>query len=140
MLESVPSTTLDQAAIALERAKAARAEADAAVARAEQNLLALVANRKEEGTTHADTDLFKIAVVDKINRSIDSDELARIAPKIPEAIGKRLIKWTPGLVMGELRFLQNNEPDLYAIVAKAITAKPAKPSVSIERIEQKQAA
>lgn len=140
MFEPVESNPLDQAAVALERARAARAAADAKVAEAEAALLALVTNRQQEGTTRADTEHFKISVVDKINRSVDSEELARIAPQIPEAIGRRLINWKPELRMTELRFIQNNEPEIYAIVAKALTAKPAKPSVSVERIEQKQAA
>ncbi len=54
---------------------------------------------------------------------------------IPEVIAKRLFRWKPELDLKELRYLQSNEVDLYGIVAQAITMKPAKPSITVERVE-----
>lgn len=86
----------------------------------------------EEGTVRADTDSLRVAIRFSVNRSVDTAALAALAPEIPEAIGKRLLRWKPELVMTELRYLESNEPEIFAKVARAITAKPAKPSISIE--------
>ena len=34
----------------------------------------------------------------------------------------------------QLKYLRNNEPETYAIFAKALTATPAKPNVTVERM------
>ncbi len=104
------------------------------------DLLAIVGELPTEGTTrHGDGEL--VAVIKTgVRRKVDADVLARIAPSIPEAIGKRLLRWKPDLVTSELRYVQNNEPEIYAVLAEAITVTPAKPTIRIEAAKQKEAA
>ncbi len=121
----------------------AKRERDAslqAIRELEQQIIAAVGKLPEEGTHNADTDDYKVRIRCTMTRSVDSDALQRIAPDVPEEIGKRLFRYKPELVMAELRYLQNNEPALYQRVSQCITAKPAKPSIEIEpRLQQKAA-
>jgi hypothetical protein len=63
-------------------------------------------------------------------------ELAAIKDSMPVALFEQAIDYAPKLKLPGLRHLQSNEPDAYALLAQAITARPAKPSVRIEAIEQ----
>lgn len=94
----------------------------------------------EEGSAKADTDFFRVTVTQSIRRTVDADKLASMADCIPEAVGKRLFTWKPSVVLRELRYIQSNEPAIYQAVAQCITAKPGKPAVKLERIEQQEAA
>jgi len=133
-------TTLSQALHALDNARAAEAAAGAARLQAEQTLLALVGELPTEGTTRRSDGELVAVIKTGVRRKVDADVLARIAPSIPEAIGKRLLRWKPDLVTSELRYVQNNEPEIYAVLAEAITVTPAKPSISIEAAKQQEAA
>ena len=99
---------------------------------AENRVLELIGDLPAEGTTRAEAGEYVAIVTSAMRRTVDADKLTEIAAQIPEAIGKRLIKWKPELVTRELRYIQDNEPEIYSVVATAIEAKPAKPSVRIE--------
>lgn len=129
--ETAP-VTLAEVCGRLAEAKDAEAAASAARLQAEQAVLALVGELPAEGTTRKDAGPLQLVIQTSIRRSVDADKLAAIAGRIPEEIGKRLIRWKPELVARELHYLQNNEPDLYGVVATAIEAKPAKPSIRLE--------
>lgn len=133
-------TTLSQALHALDHARAAEADASLARLQAEQALLDLVGELPAEGTTRRDDGELVAVIQTGVRRKVDADVLARIAPSIPEAIGKRLLRWKPDLVTSELRYVQNNEPEIYALLAQAITVTPAKPSIRIEAVKLKEAA
>jgi hypothetical protein len=129
-------TTIADACRALQLAKAAENAATANRLHAEQDLLALVGILPAEGTTRREDGGYVAVIQSSIRRNVDSEKLAEIAAQIPEEIGKRLIRWKPELETRELRFVQSNEPQIYAIVAQAIEAKPAKPSVRVELAKQ----
>lgn len=129
-------TPLEHAAERLIQARAAEQLAQQARLVAELEVLDLLGEIDAEGTTKFEAGDYKISVRCTMNRTVDKDALAQIAPSIPEAIGKRLFRWKPELDLRELRYLQSNEADLYAIVAQAITMKAAKPSISVERVER----
>lgn len=126
-------TPIERAARALAAAKNIEEVARDARLKAEADLLALLPSTAEGTITEVAGDL-KVSVRYSINRTVDQAKLSEIAPKVPEAIGKRLFRWKADIEMREMRFLQNNEPDMYALVAQAITAKPAKPSISVEQV------
>lgn len=89
---------------------------------------------KDEGSeTHKHGD-FKLVVEGSITRKIDKDVLTTIWDELPEAVRDRLFPTEPKLDLKEMRYLQANEPDIYALAAKAIVAKPGKPGVKVERI------
>ncbi len=130
------ATPLQQACEKLAALKLAEHEANLARLAAENEVLALVGDLPAEGTTHHDAAGWRATVTTSIRRVVDADKLTEIAAQIPDAIGKRLLRWKPELVTRELRFVQNNEPEIYSILAQAIEAKPAKPSVKVERVEE----
>lgn len=131
---------INAAARALLAAKEAERRATDARIDAEQALIALAGDLKAEGANTLLSDAYKVTVTTKINRSVDQARLAEIASQVPGEFGKRLILWKPDLVLSELRYIERNEPQVYAIVAQAITAKPAKPSVEVKAVEAAKAA
>lgn len=134
-ISNLPSA-IERAAAALARAKAEESVAQKARLQAESALIALISDPlPTEGTTHVDAGTYKVTVRTSVSRSVDQDKLREIAASIPEAIGNRLFRWKADIEMRELRYLQSNEPGMYSVLAEAITAKPAKPSVSVELVE-----
>lgn len=91
---------------------------------------------KTEGITTKKTNSFEIQTTGKLNRTIDNEILMLVISKLPSDIVSRLINYKPNLVLKEYRFLENNEPEMFAIIAKAITAKPAKTSVKVKLLEE----
>ena len=129
--------TLAEACAALDAARTAEQEASKARLAAEEAVLALVGDLPAEGTTRREAGQYEAVITTSIRRSVDADKLSEIASSsaIPEAIGKRLIRWKPELVTRELRYVENNEPEIYATIAQAITAKPGKPAVKLEPVK-----
>lgn len=89
-----------------------------------------------EGTTTATGTQFKAAVTFGMNRTIDREALEAIRSQVPEALFFRAIRYTPAIDTVGLRYLRNNEPETYAVLAQAINAKPAKPSVRVESLAE----
>lgn len=85
---------------------------------------------EEEGSKTHDLEGVKVTITGKINRTLDRAAWEGVAPSIPENM--RPVEYKPSLDLKGLRYLQDNEPDLYRMVAEAITAKPGKPSVSVK--------
>lgn len=125
---------LESAAKRLIQAKAAEQQANNARLTAELEVLDLLGELEAEGTTKFEAGNYKLTVRTSMNRAVDKDELALIAPNIPEAIAKRVFRWKPELDLKELRYLQSNEVELYGLIAQAITMKSAKPSITVERV------
>lgn len=132
-------TTIDEAAAELALAKREETEARAARIAAEEALLAMLEAR-EEGTVSAKGEAWKVSVRYAMNRSVDAAALSAIRDQVPPALLEQAIEYAPKIKLPGLRYLRNNEPDTYRVLAQAITAKPAKPSVSIEPIELRAAA
>lgn len=128
-------TPIEQLAERIAELKAAEQAANTARLEAEKQLLARLGEMDAEGTSKFEAGAYAITVRCSVTRSVDREALERIAGQIPEAIAKRLFRWKPELDTRELRYIQNNEVELYATLAQAITIKAAKPSISIERRE-----
>jgi len=130
---------IDEAAAVLTlarmNAKRAKEAEDAAFA----ELVALLP-KQDEGTVKLTGESYKVAIEYGMNRTIDAAALAAIKDSVPVALFEQAIDYAPKLKLPGLRYLQANEPDAYALLAQAITARPAKPSVRIEAIEQMQEA
>ena len=123
---------LDVASQALREAKAAEMEANTTRVAAEQAVIDLMGDLKDEGTTKAETEYFKVQVMTKLSRTIADD--AALVASLPEAVAIRLVRYKAALDLKELRHLQTSEPELYAQAAQFIVCKPAKPSVKLELI------
>ena len=131
---------LDTLAAALDAAKENEERARESRIACEEALLALVRG-KAEGSVTERGEAWKVTVTYGVNRTVDAAALDAIRPQIPAALFEQAITYKPALVLTGVRFLMNNEPDTYAVLAQAITAKPAKPAVKVEAIaEAKEAA
>lgn len=124
---------LDGLANQWEAAKAAEAEANKQRLAVEARIIELINDGSIEGTQTADLGAVKIKVTRSLSRKVDLEALSEIAEQIPEAIRNRLLKTKIELDTRELRFIESNEPELYLIVAKAVTTTPSKPAVKVER-------
>lgn len=103
---------------------------------AEQKLIAAVES-KPEGSVTVRGAAYKATVTFGITRSVDQAALSAVWNTLPEGI-RNVFPVKHGIDLKELRHWQNNNPDEYArYIAPVVTAKPAKPSVRIEAVEQR---
>ena len=120
-----------------EALEAAKIEEEAAKQKridAENALLPFLAEKDEGSVTHR-ADGWKVTVTYGMNRSVDQAAVDAVRAAMPVALFENAFRPKWDLSITGLRYLQNNEPETYAIAAQAITAKPAKPSVCLERVE-----
>lgn len=127
--------TLDELAYDLEVAKAGAAMAKDQVEAAEQALLAAVPCDLEGSTTTLGS-FYRITATGKLTRSLETDKIGALRAVIPAAIFDRVIRFKPDLSLRDLRYLEDNEPEYYRAFAEAITTKPAKTSVKVERLSE----
>lgn len=105
------------------------------LANAEQAILEHFGH-KDEGTMSVHVaDKYKVSTVGKINRTVSAEVWDEVKGSIPESLADRLVRYKPELNLRELRYVELNEPEWFASIAKAITSKPAKPSVKIDVVE-----
>ena len=111
--------------------KAKRAEDDARKARiaVEESIISHT-GCKEEGSQTFEAGEWKVRVTGKLNRTLDRAAWESIAPTIPEAM--RPVEYAPKLDTKGLRYLENNEPEVYRRVCEAIVTKPGKPAVEVK--------
>lgn len=95
----------------------------------EDSILEITGARPEGSETHTAGE-FKVTVTGKMTRTLDADLWESIKDSIPENL--RPVTYKPSLDLKGLRYLQNNEPEIYAIAAKAIEMKPAKTAITIK--------
>lgn len=88
---------------------------------------------KPEGSSTFHIHGHKITTTGRMTRKLDEKVWAKIAQAVPGPIVNRLIKTKLDIDLKELRYIQNNEPNLFEHIAQAITAKPGKPSIKVEK-------
>ena len=102
-----------------------------------EELIAKQLGVKEEGSeTHTieeDDNTYKVVVTGVINRRLDVAIWDAVSKKIPENL--RPVKYKPEVDIKGMRYIQNNEPEIYTIFAEAMTAKPGKTSVKVEKVK-----
>lgn len=129
---------LHELAESLVTAKAAEDAARKQRVRIEESICEYM-NLPVEGSTHVEDAGWRITVTAKLTRTLDEARLRQVAHQIPDDVGAKVIRWKPDLVLKELRACQEYRPDIYEVLASAITTKPAKPAVKITRIEEEAA-
>jgi hypothetical protein len=130
---------IDEAAAFLTLAKMQEQRATEARVEAERALIDLLPSKDEGSVTHAG-ESYKVSITFGVNRTLDPAALASIKDQVPAALFEQAVTYKPALQLPGLRYLQSNEPEAYALLAQAITAKPAKPSVKVEPVAQLQQA
>lgn len=109
---------------------AAKKNEQAAVAErvaVEERIVALTGKKDEGAETHT-ADEFKVTVTGKVSRTMDWKAWATIKAQIP--VDLQPVKLKEELDEKGVKYLQSNEPEIYALLP--ITIKPAKTAVSIE--------
>ena len=103
----------------------------------ENLLINTLAFSKREGseTKKFDDVGYKVTFTAKLNRAIDVDKWLEIKSQVPENLQAVVEeKVTYKVTDKGARWLEENNPDVYTIVSKAITTKPAKIAVKVEAI------
>lgn len=111
-------------------AKVAEKEANEKRIALEEELIAVL-GAKEEGSEKHEIDGFKVTIEGKLIRKIDWKEFdAFVASKIPESLHP--VKTVREVDVAGVKYLANNEPQLYKVLSRALTVKPAKTYVKLE--------
>jgi hypothetical protein len=113
---------------------AAKAEEQAANARRldiERAITALVSAPPEEGSYKLESERVKVTVAYKLTRTVDGEALRAAWGDLPENV-QSAFRWKAEADVKKLRAMQELTPALYAQACAFVTAKPAKPSVSVE--------
>lgn len=97
--------------------------------RIEEQMLPLLEQKTEGSVTTELPSGHKVTVTNKLTRALDFDAFARVRDAIPPAL--RPIKVKEVLDEAGVKWLANNEPNVYAILAPCLTVKPAKPGFKV---------
>lgn len=111
-------------------AKAAEADANARRIEIESEIIARLGSKEEGSQTHELTNGFKITITGKMTYSADMPLLMQLAGALPENL--RPIKMDPKLDDTGAKYLRMNKPEIWRMIAPAITIKPAKTSLTIK--------
>ena len=77
---------------------------------------------------------WKVAVKRPINRKIDAKAWERIKERVPEEL--RPVEYKPSVSAAGCTWLQENDPETWAVCAEAITESAGKPAVTVTRLEE----
>lgn len=122
--------TIEQLAQDYIAAKAAESAANKARIAIEEQLIAQLGAKEEGATTTELTNGLKVTITGKLTYKADMPMLMQIAGALPENL--RPIKTEVKLDETGAKYLKNNEPEIWAMLAPAITIAPAKTSVAIK--------
>jgi hypothetical protein len=124
---------IDTAAERLIALKLAEHQATAARIEAEAALLALVQCPDEGSKTYRGL-RFKVTVTGNVSRRVDEAALAGVRERLGESMFERAFRFKPEVSVTGIKYLRDNEPQLYAVAAEAIVATPGKSSVKAEEL------
>lgn len=122
--------SIEQLAEQLATAKAEESAANKRRVEIEYKIVERLGSKPEGSQTHELANGFKITITGKMTYSADMEMLMQLANNLPPTM--RPIKMEPKLDETGAKYLRNNEPDVWAQIAPAITIKPAKTSVTIK--------
>lgn len=113
----------------LYEARIAEREANEKRIALEEELIGILGAKEEGAQTHQVGD-FKVTIEGKLTRKIDWKAFdAFVAPKLPESLHP--VKIVREVDVSVIKYLANNEPQLYKLLSKALTVTPAKTYVKI---------
>lgn len=124
------NVTPAQLAEQLIAAKAAEAQANKERVRIEEQLIEMLGANEEGATTTELPNGLKVTITGKMTYKADMPLLMQIAGTLPERL--RPLKTETKLDETGAKYLRNNEPEVWAMLAPAITVAPAKTSVTIK--------
>ena len=95
----------------------------------EEKMLPFLEQKTEGSVTSELPSGHKITVTNKLTRASDFEAFNKIRDQIPENM--RPVKIKEILDDAGVKWLANNEPAVYAILAPCLTVKPAKPGIKV---------
>lgn len=124
------TTTAEQLAQDYIAAKAAESKANKERIAIEEQLIKLLGAKPEGAETHELTNGLKVTITGKMTYKADMPVLLQLAGALPENM--RPIKMEPKLDETGAKYLRNNEPEIWKMLAPAIEVSPAKTGVTIK--------
>lgn len=124
------TVTPEQLAEQFIAAKAKEAQATKERLHIEDQLIELLGAKQEGAQTHELVNGFKITITGKQTYKADMPLLMQLAGALPANL--RPLKVETKLDETGAKYLRNNEPEIWAMLAPAITITPAKTSVTIK--------
>lgn len=122
--------TLEQLSADWIKAKAEEAAANKRRVAIEDQIVALT-GKKDEGSQTIEATGFKVTVTGKVSRKMDWDKWETIKAQI--APNLHPVKFKPELDEKGVKYLQANEPEIYALLP--IEVKPAKTAIEVKAVE-----
>lgn len=114
-------------------AKKAETKANETRVAIEAEIVAVI-GAKPEGSATTNLEDFKVTTTGKLTRTLDDAVWESIASQIPADLRPVTLVQSYKIDDKGCRWLAENRPELWAIVSKAITTKPAKTAVKVERL------
>jgi hypothetical protein len=130
VFDNLADITIDSLVDDLIAAKRAEAESSKKRITIEEAIIKRVGQREEGAQTTELESGMKLTITGKLSYKADIDKLLELCQNLPSQF--RPIKIETKLDETGVKFLRNNEPDLYKLIAQAITVKPAKTSVEVK--------
>jgi len=131
-MQDVEEITLEQLCVDLIHAKQREQDATEARVAIERMVIDKCGGPPEEGVKNVDGNGVKVKIEQRIDRKIDQKAYALIVDEIPESIRPVRFEEVAKVDSKGVRWLRENEPGYFKLLSKALTEKPAKPSVKVE--------
>jgi hypothetical protein len=129
-LATQTEVTIEELVDQLIGAKSAERNATAQRVAIEEQIIAQLGKRDEGSQTHELISGMKVTITGKLSYKADMEKLQAICAKLPPEM--RPLKTETKLDETGAKYLRNNEPQIWAKLAAAITLKDAKPSIEIK--------
>ena len=113
-------------------AKRAEESANARRVAIEAEIISALGEPDEGSATHTLDDGSKLTITSKITRTVDGAVWKQVMGRVPEPLRPITFEETPKLDTKGLRWLKENQPAVYEVVAMAVTAKKAKSSITVK--------
>lgn len=95
-----------------------------------EDMIVGITGKKDEGAQTHEAGNFKVAVTGKVTRKMDWDKWDQVKASIPANLHP--VKLKPELDEKGVKWLRDNQPDLYALLP--IETKPAKTAVEVKAV------
>ena len=123
---------VDAACLAYRQAKADEEAARKRRLQAEDVITGLVKNEKPAGAKSLECGNWKVSVTNKVTHSLDQDVVREIIDDLPDEQSAVKLKYE--LSMTGLKSMMEYYPEAVAILNRAMTTKPAKPTIKITEV------
>lgn len=93
-----------------------------------------ILGHKPEGSKTHTVGFYKVTMTGVINRKLDHDKWKEVEKQVPAEL--RPVKTKLELDEKGVKWLQENRPDIWRVVAQAVTTTPGKTGVKVTRKEE----